>query len=73
MALNSVPRVFFYTCLPQGVCIAGRSDLVCLHYIVCSYNIDYGCYFIYKKYYINGALFSPLFAQVKIHSLIAAI
>ena len=34
----------FYTCLSQGVYIAGQSNLVCLHYIVCSYNIGYKCY-----------------------------
>ena len=33
----------FYTCLPQGIYIASQSNSVCLHYIVCSYNIGYAC------------------------------
>ena len=34
----------FYTCLPQGVCIAGPSNSVCLHYVVYLYYIEYACY-----------------------------
>ena len=50
-ALNSGPHVGgFYICLLQGVCIAGQSDLVCLHYIVCSYNIGYACYVMKIKF-----------------------
>ena len=44
-ALNSGPHVGgLYTCLLQGVCIAGQSDSVCLHWMVCLYDIEYACY-----------------------------
>ena len=46
----------FYTCLSQGVYIASQSDLVCLHYIVCSYNIGNACYVMCQQW----LLYSPI-------------